>query len=90
MKFKNKFCGNCVKYLKPGGELVYSTCSILKEENENIIYKFIENNNHFEIQKTDYIKNEFFKKFVKKEKFVLVYPNEKTDGFFICKLQKKK
>ena len=29
----------CSKYLKPKGELVYSTCSILKEENENIIKK---------------------------------------------------
>lgn len=32
---------NCSKYLKKNGILVYSTCSLLKEENEDIIEKFI-------------------------------------------------
>lgn len=32
---------NCNKYLKPNGILVYSTCSLLKEENENIINEFM-------------------------------------------------
>ena len=40
---------NCSKYLRKGGELVYSTCSILKEENEDIIETFVEKNKKFEI-----------------------------------------
>lgn len=66
----------CSKYLKKGGELVYSTCSILKEENEDIIEKFLEVEKsgtkiHFEvIYKTN------------------ILPDVKTDGFFICKLRK--
>ena len=40
----------CSKYLRPKGELVYSTCSILKEENENIIRKFLEKNSNFNIK----------------------------------------
>ena len=43
---------NCSKYLKTGGEIVYSTCSILSEENEDIIQKFIKNNTKFEIIET--------------------------------------
>ena len=85
---------NCSQYLKKGGELVYSTCSILKEENEDIINEFLENNKNFEIEKIDLSKNdkiidkEFFKKYQKEDKYLQVYQNDYTDGFFICKLTK--
>lgn len=88
-KIQEKILENCSKYLKPGGELIYSTCSILKEENQKIIEKFLENNSNFKIQKTDFIHEEFFKEFVEDKKYIQVYQNEKTDGFFICKIRKK-
>ena len=49
---------NCSKYLKKGGELVYSTCSIFKEENENIVEEFVSKNPDFYIEdvKTEYEK----------------------------------
>lgn len=67
----------CSKYLKPGGELVYSTCSILKEENEMIIEEFIKQEEK------------------QKEKFsileeITILPNDNTDGFYMCKIWKKK
>ena len=37
----------CSKYLKSKGEIVYSTCSILKNENENIINEFLDKNKCF-------------------------------------------
>ncbi len=88
-KIQMEILQNCQKYLKKGGTLVYSTCSILKEENEEVISHFIENNKDFEIEKMNLDETNFFKKFVEKEKFLQVYQNEKTDGFFICKLRKK-
>lgn len=36
------------KYLKVGGELVYSTCTVLKEENELVIDRFLKENKNFE------------------------------------------
>ncbi len=83
----------CSKYLKPKGELVYSTCSILKEENENIIRKFLEKNSNFNIKEIELpkaSKNEknCFENFLENG-FLQVYQNEKTDGFFICKMVKK-
>lgn len=66
----------CSKYLKQGGELVYSTCSILKEENEDIIKKFLEVERSGTKGKFELIyKNN-------------ILPNSQTDGFFICKLRK--
>lgn len=84
-----KILENCTKYLKPKGELVYSTCSILKEENEDLIEKFLQKNKEFKLKKIENIEEEFFKKYLKNEQFLQVYQNKKTDGFFICKLLKK-
>ncbi len=36
------------KYLKVGGELVYSTCTVLKEENELVIDRFLKENKDFD------------------------------------------
>ena len=77
-KIQLQILETCSKYLKKGGELVYSTCSIFKEENENVINNFLEKNMEFEICKNkDNIE------------CINIYPNVKQDGFFICKLIKK-
>jgi 16S rRNA (cytosine967-C5)-methyltransferase len=39
--------------LKPGGILVYATCSVLPDENEQIIKNFIASQNDAEILKID-------------------------------------
>lgn len=88
-KTQKKILETCSKYLKKGGELVYSTCSILKEENEDVVEEFIEKNKEFEFVKIEKVEQEFFKKFIKNNKYVQVYQNEKTDGFFICKMRRK-
>ena len=35
------------------------------------------------------IEQEFFNKYIINSKYISVYQNEKTDGFFICKIAKK-
>ena len=61
------------EYVKKGGLLVYSTCSILKLENEIMMKKFLEENNDFNLEK--------FIKHMPTEKI--------NDGFFISYLRKE-
>lgn len=37
------------KYLKSGGNIIYSTCTLNKKENEKVVAKFLESYNNFEI-----------------------------------------
>lgn len=79
---QKKILQNCSKYLKPNGILVYSTCSILEDENMAIIEEFLNENKEFE--KTNIVINQ---KEINGE--ITIMPNDEQDGFFICKLQKK-
>lgn len=89
-KIQYKILENCSKYLKPGGELVYSTCSILKEENQDVIDKFVRENQNFEIVTKEYVNSyQKIKKYLKNDKFLEIMPQEEYDGFFICKMKFK-
>ncbi len=39
------------KYLKPGGVLIYSTCTLLKRENEAVVEAFLQDNPRFSLEK---------------------------------------
>ena len=81
-QIQQKILDTCSKYLKAKGQMVYSTCSIFREENDKVIENFLEKNQNFEYTKIKMSKIENMDK-------IQLYQNEETDGFFICKLQKK-
>ena len=77
-----------IKMLKKGGELVYSTCSILKEENEEIINKVLEQDDLvvIPIEKDSLNKIETLPSNINGA--VTIMPNKSYEGFFVVKLKK--
>lgn len=49
VELQKKILEACSSYVKPNGYLVYSTCSILKDENEDVVEDFINRNSKWEI-----------------------------------------
>ncbi len=90
-KIQYNILENAIRYLAPGGELVYSTCTILPEENEDIIRRALDEYSFMEpVDITDALPPAF-KKPGAKDGYITLYPHtDFTDGFFICKLRKKK
>ena len=79
-----------ISILKSGHEMVYSTCSILEEENENNIEKILKSKN---IQIVPIDENLFKGASLLPSKIkgtIIVAPNELYEGFFIAKLRKKR
>ncbi len=49
-KLQLKILSNCAKYVKSGGALYYSTCSVLPEENDSVALAFAESNPQFSVR----------------------------------------
>ena len=73
------------KYLRVGGELLYSTCTLRREENEEVVEKFLECNPEF--TKTDFnVEN-----ISSVDGMMTLAPHvHNTDGFFMAKLKRVK
>ena len=89
IKTQKELLKKAVKILKTNGELIYSTCSILKEENEKVVEEILKYGN-VEIVPID---KDSFKDIpllpVNIEGTICVCPNELYEGFFVAKLRKK-
>lgn len=79
---------NCADMVKPGGFLVYSTCSVTIEENEMIIEKFLKENSEFCLVEIEpKIGLPGFRGLKECQRF---YPHlHSSNGFFVAKLMKK-
>lgn len=80
---------NVSGWVKPGGVMVYSTCTVLPEENENVVNDFLMENKDFE---ADDIKSFIPKELACHAKgcSLQLYPNrDGIDGFFISRIKRK-
>ena len=77
---------NVSRYVKPGGKLLYSTCTLVQAENEDVVEAFLRTHPDFTKEPlpllTPFPKNE--------SGMLALVPGEyDTDGFFICRLRRK-
>ena len=77
---------NQARYVRPGGVLLYSTCTLVRRENEGVVEKFLKKHPEFTTEPLDL-----------PERFgtnttgmlTLVPGEHDTDGFFICRLRRR-
>lgn len=87
-RFQYSLLKKAIKVLKPGSDMVYSTCSILQKENEDILNKILKEEKNIKIVPIEF-KNEKIKLLpVKIPGTLCVMPDELYEGFFIAKLVK--
>lgn len=72
-------------YVKPGGVLLYSTCTLVRQENEGVVEAFLKENPNFVLEPLPlpgvFLRNE-------SGMLVLVPGQYETDGFFICRMRR--
>lgn len=86
IEIQRKIMENAWEYLKKGGIMVYSTCTVNKEENQENITWFLNKHKDAKIEKI----------FVGKEEnlrydelgTLTIFPNQYMDGFFVTKIKK--
>ena len=77
---------NQAAYVKKGGTLLYSTCTVLKAENEDVVNAFLAKHHDFYLEPLELL--EIFEK--NETGMLTLIPGEyDTDGFFICRLRRK-
>lgn len=83
---QREIISNGARYLKKGGIMVYSTCTLNKKENEENIKWFLEKFPEFSVDRLYFGEVDNF--IYHKEGFLTIIPNKFMDGFFIAKLRK--
>lgn len=82
-RIQRDILNSVVQQLAPGGELVYSTCTITKEEDEDVVKQFLAEHQELELVPIKVGT-------LAKTEFVKIFPDEfNSDGFFIAKFKKR-
>lgn len=79
---------NLSRYVSEGGLLVYSTCTVFHEENEDVVERFLSEHRTFKLDSLVEVLPERCHFFIKKGYFKTFPPAGELDGFFAARLRK--
>ena len=85
---QKKLLKKAVEILKPGKTMIYSTCSILKAENEEVLKTVLNKNVVIEKINLNIDKNNLLPSTI--DGTLTIKPNEYYEGFFVAKIRKIK
>jgi len=83
---QKKLLKKAIEILKPGHTMIYSTCSILKEENELVLKEILNKNIVLEPININIDKSNILPSLY--NEVLTIKPNEYFEGFFIAKIKK--
>lgn len=86
-KIQEQLLEKAIKILKPGGEMIYSTCSIIARENEDVLKKVLTKTEAELVPIQPLFSVPLLP--AKIEGVICVCPNELYEGFFVAKIRKK-
>lgn len=81
-KIQYKILDNCCKYVKENGVLVYSTCTINKIENDDVVNKFLKEHKEFVLDSIVLNNGQKF------ESGMLQLTPDQYEGFFVAKFKR--
>jgi 16S rRNA (cytosine967-C5)-methyltransferase len=80
---------NLSAYVREGGVLVYSTCTVFNDENEDGVEKFLSGYSEFQLDGMDKVLSEKCHPFIQEKYFKTFPPKNEMDGFFVARLRKE-
>lgn len=81
---QGKILDNCSAYVKPGGTLIYATCTLLRRENEDVVLAFMNEHPEYSLEPLG------LPVAGGDQAMLTFWPHvHNTDGFFVAKLRKK-
>jgi len=87
VKVQTMMIDRAARLVKPGGILVYSTCTIIRNENDEIVEQFLLRNDKFEIESADRV---LPSELVSERGFLKTYPDfDNLEGAFCARLKRR-
>src|SRR6185503_8077587 len=85
-RLQRQILGRVGRHLKPGGIIVYSTCTLSRDENERNVESFLAEHKQFELQEAARYLPDRAKPMVRGQYFQALPHRDNTDGFFAARM----